>query len=144
MRRAVALLARLEHHALEEERRALVTARGELEARARELAGLDRRFAAEHAAAFTLAGGPQPLAPYATAVQARRRGLAAELARAEAEVAAGTERLREQARRWKALDLAEAGLRERAEQAARRGEVARIEEAAGIAAAGRIRTRGPA
>jgi hypothetical protein len=143
MRRAVALLARLQHHALEQERLGLGALRGELARQEAELARLDRRFAAEHAAAFELAGGPRPLAAYTAATQARRRRLHAEALAAAAAVAAGEERLRAQARRWKSLDLVEGTLRTAAQSADARRTAATVEEAAQLRAALRLRTRGP-
>ena len=143
MRRAVALLARLGQHALEEQRLAVTALRGELDRCRGELARLERRYVAEHAAAFELAHGPQPLAPYSAATQDRRRRLQGAAAAAEAAVAAGEAALRERARRWKSLDLVAAALRAEAERAAARRAAATVEEAAQLRAALRLRTRGP-
>ena len=143
MRRAVALLARLGQHALEEQRLAVTALRGELDRCRGELARLERRYVAEHAAAFELAHGPQPLAPYSAATQDRRRRLQGAAAAAEAAVASGEAALRERARRWKSLDLVAAALRAEAERAAARRAAATVEEAAQLRAALRLRTRGP-
>ena len=143
MRRAVALLARLGQHALEEQRLTVTALRGELDRCRGELARLERRYLVEHGAAFELAGGPQPLGPYSAATQDRRRRLQAAAAAAAAAVATGEERLREHARDWKSLDLVAAALRAEAEGAAARRAAATVEEAAQLRAALRLRTRAP-
>ena len=144
MRRAIELLTRLERHALDQRRLELQAATAELACRCRQLVQLQHRVAAEHALAFELPGGPQPLAAYARLTQAQARTLRAEEARAGDAVAAAEAGLRRQARRWKTLDLV--GLELRAREAARvqRTASAAVEEAAQVRAALRLRTRVPA
>jgi hypothetical protein len=61
-RRATELLARLERHALDEQRLALTALETELAERRAGIALVDRQLVAEHEAGWQLPGGPQPLA----------------------------------------------------------------------------------
>ena len=139
MRRAVALLARLGQHALEEQRLTVTALRGELDRCRGELARLERRYLVEHGAAFELAGGPQPLGPYSAATKDRRRRPQV----AAPAVATGEQPLRARARDWRSVDLVAVALRAEAERAAARRAAATVEEAAQLRAALRLRTRGP-
>ncbi len=144
MRRAVDLLTRLERHALDRQRLELQAVAGELEHRRTQLVQLGQRLVLEHALAFELPGGPQPLAAYAGLAQARTEALRAEEARLIEATARAEAGLRERARHWKALDLVGQALRAEAAARAQRDAAAAIAEAAQLRAAGRIRTPGPA
>ena len=132
MRRAAELLARLERHALDERRLALAARTAELERRQAEITALDRRLEIEHALAFELPGGPQPLAGYARAALAQGRVLRnteASLRRAVAELESP---LRERLRAWKALDLVVTHLRDREAETEMRAARHDVEEAAAL------------
>lgn len=75
MRRATELLARLEKHALDEQRIALQALEATLTAQRDALAALDRDLAAQHVTAWMLPGGPRHLAGYAAEQLERQRSL---------------------------------------------------------------------
>ena len=145
-RRATELLARLERHALDEQRLALAALQAALAGRRAELAALDRRTTDEHAAGWALPGGPQPLAAYAKAAQARRRVLedaerAAQLAVEQARVGGAGEAARLQGARPRRRRAATAGGRGRRAQGSGGGRGGRRPADGGRRP---VRTRGPA
>lgn len=75
MLRATDLLARLEKHALDEQRIALQTLEAALAVQRDELAALDRDLATQHVTAWVLPGGPRHLAGYAAEQMERQRSL---------------------------------------------------------------------
>lgn len=75
MRRATELLARLEKHALDEQRIVLQTLEAALMARQDELAALGRDLATQHVTAWALPGGPRHLDGYAAEQIKRQRNL---------------------------------------------------------------------
>jgi hypothetical protein len=134
-RRAAGLLARLERHALDEQRLVLAGLQAELEGRRAEIAKLERQLVEEHAVGWLLPGGPRLLAAYATASHARQCSLrAAEHQLAEAAKQARGE-VAARMRRFKSLDLAAAAERRREAEAEARKERREIEEAGALRAA---------
>jgi hypothetical protein len=132
-RRAAELLARLERHALDEQRLVLAGLQAELEGRRAEIAKLERQLVEEHAVGWLLPGGPRLLAAYATASHARQCSLrAAEHQLAEAAKQARGE-VAARMRRFKSLDLAAAAERRREAEACK--ERLEIEEAGALRAA---------
>jgi hypothetical protein len=132
-RRAAGLLARLERHALDEQRLVLAGLQAELEGRRAEIAKLERQLVEEHAVGWLLPGGPRLLAAYATASHARQCSLrAAEHQLAEAAKQARGE-VAARMRRFKSLDLAAAAERRREAEACK--ERLEIEEAGALRAA---------
>jgi hypothetical protein len=95
----------------------------------------------EHAIAFELPGGPQPLAAYARLAHSQAEALRAQQIRLAEAAAQAEDGLRERARRWKVLDLVGSELREREAARAQRAATAAVEEAAQVRAAARLRTR---
>jgi len=75
MRRATELLARLEKHALDEQRSVLQALEATLTARRDELAALERDLAMQQVTAWVLPGGPRHLAGYAAEQMERQRSL---------------------------------------------------------------------
>lgn len=134
-RHAAELLARLERHALDEQRLVLAGLEAELEARRGELEALGRELEREHAVAWGLPGGPRLLAAYAAASHARQRALRA----AEQRLARAAEEARSALlagmRRFKSLDLAAAALRRREAEMQCRKTRLEIEEAGALKAA---------
>jgi hypothetical protein len=134
-RRAAELLARLERHALDEQRLVLAGLQAELEGRRAEIAKLERQLVEEHAVGWLLPGGPRLLAAYATASHARQCSLrAAEHQLAEAAKQARGE-VAARMRRFKSLDLAAAAERRREAEAEACKERLEIEEAGALRAA---------
>jgi hypothetical protein len=134
-RRAAELLARLERHALDEQRLVLAGLQAELEGRRAEIAKLERQLVEEHAVGWLLPGGPRLLAAYATASHARQCSLrAAEHQLAEAAKQARGE-VAARMRRFKSLDLAAAAERRREAKAEACKERLEIEEAGALRAA---------
>jgi hypothetical protein len=134
-RRAAELLARLERHALDEQRLVLAGLEAELEGRRAEIAKLERQLVEEHAVGWLLPGGPRLLAAYATASHARQCSLrAAEHQLAEAAKQARGE-VAARMRRFKSLDLAAAAERRREAEAEACKERLEIEEAGALRAA---------
>jgi hypothetical protein len=136
-RRAAELLARLERHALDEQRLVLAGLQAELEGRRAEIAKLERQLVEEHAVGWLLPGGPRLLAAYATASHARQCSLrAAEHQLAEAAKQARGE-VAARMRRFKSLDLAAAAERRREAEAEAEAckERLEIEEAGALRAA---------
>jgi hypothetical protein len=134
-RRAAGLLARLERHALDEQRLVLAGLQAELEGRRAEIAKLERQLVEEHAVGWLLPGGPRLLAAYATASHARQCSLrAAEHQLAEAAKQARGE-VAARMRRFKSLDLAAAAERRREAEAEACKERLEIEEAGALRAA---------
>jgi hypothetical protein len=132
-RRAAELLARLERHALDEQRLVLAGLQAELEGRRAEIAKLERQLVEEHAVGWLLPGGPRLLAAYATASHARQCSLrAAEHQLAEAAKQARGE-VAARMRRFKSLDFAAAAERRREAEACK--ERLEIEEAGALRAA---------
>ena len=68
-RRAADVLARLRRHELDRQRLLVAATLGEVERVKKAIRDQVGRQALEHALAFELPGGPQPLAPYAEAAQ---------------------------------------------------------------------------
>jgi hypothetical protein len=132
MRRAVDLLARLERHALDEQRLALTGILRDLERQRAAKLDLSRRLAFEHATAFELPGGPRQSAAYLEVAQARGRALRAAETRLKQEAAAAEARLGERVRSWKGLDLVASELRRSEANLARRLAAAQVEEAAAL------------
>jgi len=88
------------------------------------------RLAIEHAKAFELPGGPQPLAPYAEATQ-RHCGMLGERAHSlEVRLDQARATLREGLRDWKSLDLAVAEIEEKERAEMGRLDRLEVEEAA--------------
>jgi hypothetical protein len=142
MRRAIELLARLRRHALDAQRVALAGLTDELDRNRARQVELEHRLVREHALAFELPGGPQPLVGYRNLARARASALrAAELRTAQA-VATAEELLRQRLRDWKGLDLAAAELRRRDAQNESRRAAARIDEAASLKAAAAAQNSG--
>jgi hypothetical protein len=134
-RRAAELLARLERHALDEQRLVLAGLQAELEGRRAEIAKLERQLVEEHAVGWLLPGGPRLLAAYATASHARQCSLrAAEHQLAEAAKQARGE-VAARMRRFKSLDFAAAAERRREAEAEACKERLEIEEAGALRAA---------
>jgi hypothetical protein len=134
-RRAAELLARLERHALDEQRLVLAGLQAELEGRRAEIAKLERQLVEEHAVGWLLPGGPRLLAAYATASHARQCSLrAAEHQLAEAAKQARGE-VAARMRRFNSLDLAAAAERRREAEAEACKERLEIEEAGALRAA---------
>jgi hypothetical protein len=134
-RRAAGLLARLERHALDEQRLVLAGLQAELEGRRAEIAKLERQLVEEHAVGWLLPGGPRLLAAYATASHARQCSLrAAEHQLAEAAKQARGE-VAARMRRFKSLDFAAAAERRREAEAEACKERLEIEEAGALRAA---------
>ena len=75
MRRATELLARLEKHALDEQRIVVQTLEAALVARQDELAALGRDLATQHVMAWALPGGPRDLTGYTAEQLERQRSL---------------------------------------------------------------------
>ena len=115
MRRAVDLLARLERHALDEQRLALTAHAGRAGAAAREHdCDLDRRLATRARDGIRVAG--RPAAAGGLRSRSPKHGaepLRAAETRLEQEAAAAEARLGERVRSWKGLDLVASELRRR-------------------------------
>lgn len=134
-RPAAELLARLERHALDEQRLILAGLEAELEAQRTEIARLGRELETEQPVGWRLPGGARLLAGYAGASHARQRALRS----AERELAQATEQARAallaQLRRFKSLELAAAAELQREAAALARRERLEIEEAGALRAA---------
>jgi hypothetical protein len=145
LRRATELLVRLERHALDQERLALRALESELAIRHQELAEITRTFAAEHAAAWNLPGGPQHLAAYLTREGVQHRAIREAANGLQRAVAQGRMGLQARLQSYKALELAAGEIAARDEWEQVRRVRAEVEEVASVrAAAAPIRTQGPA
>jgi hypothetical protein len=131
MRRALSLLARLEQQKLDQRRLALRAVDDKLAAGEAALAELRAREPLEHAAAWTLPGGPAPLAAYLGRTRRQETRLKQELEALTAARAAAEAELRDGLAARRSLELAaeRIGAAE-AGAAARRAEAALEEQAA--------------
>lgn len=134
MRRALELLAKLERQELDRERQALRAAEAELERTEQELRSLREQEPLEHAAGWSLPGGPGLLACYLGAARRRETWLgqrcheqraarerAADAVRERIGAAKSLELAAEQLAAAAAADLARRETIEREEAGARRG-----------------------
>lgn len=137
LRRSTELLARLEKHALDQERLALLALETELARLRQEMAAAERRIACEHATAWDLPGGPRQLTAYLEGEAVRQRslfGTARDLAQTVAHAQKG---LQGRLRSYKALELAARGMAARAALHQMKELQAEVEEAGAVRAAAR-------
>jgi hypothetical protein len=129
-RRAAEILARLRRHELDRQRLLVAAMAAEIERVRKAIRDQVGRLVIEHALAFELPGGPQPLAPYAELAQRHCRALGERAHGLEARLDQARAALRDGLRDWKSLDLAVAEIeaKERAEMGRR--DRLEVEEAA--------------
>jgi hypothetical protein len=145
LRRSTELLARLEKHALDQERLALQALEHELARLNQELTAAERALRGEHAAAWALPGGPRRLTPYLAVETARQGALRHAAQELQQKVEHAQTELQARPRRYKSLELAARGLaaRDALEQA--RTARAEVADACAVRAVARpLRTPAPA
>jgi hypothetical protein len=128
-RRAAELLARLRRHELDRQRLLVAATAGEVERVRKAIRDQVGRLAIEHALAFELPGGPQPLAPYAEAAQRHCRALGERTRALENRLDQARAVLRDGLRDWKSLDLAVAELQAKERAETTRRDRLQVEEA---------------
>ncbi|MFZ1429372.1 MAG: hypothetical protein WAS21_21670 [Geminicoccaceae bacterium] len=132
MRRATELLARLEKHALDEQRIVLQTLEASLTAQRDELAALDRDLATQHVKAWVLPGGPRHLAGYAAEQMERQRSLQQEARAMAAARDLAQTALRARLQSYRTMEEADQRRVERAADDMLRRSQAEVEEACAL------------
>lgn len=132
MRRATELLARLEKHALDEQRIALEALETALSARRHALEALERNLATQHLAAWALPGGPRHLAGYAAKQIELQRGMLQDARNMVAARDLASEALRTRLQSYQTMNEADRRCSERAARQAFRRDQIQVEEACAL------------
>lgn len=132
MRRATELLARLEKHALDEQRIALEALETALSARRHALEALERNLATQHLAAWALPGGPRHLTGYAAKQIELQRGMLQDARNMVAARDLASEALRTRLQSYQTMNEADRRCSERAARQAFRRDQIQVEEACAL------------